>query len=149
MFDSSIDTRAHIKMVRKLIKEFIVELKIRAWEHDSSKLVAPEKQIFDEFTPKLKDSVYGSDEYKQFLKDMKPALDHHYAENDHHPEHFENGVDDMDILQFVEMIIDWKAASMRHKTGSFQKSIEINKDRFGLSDQLVKMLENTAKNFGW
>jgi len=39
-------------------------------------------------TPKLAGSTYGSEEYKAFLGQMKPALDHHYAVNDHHPEHF-------------------------------------------------------------
>ena len=31
--------------------------------------------------------TYGSDEYKACLTEMKPALDHHYAANRHHPEH--------------------------------------------------------------
>ncbi len=149
MFDSEIETRAHIAMVNLFMKEFAEKLKVRGAIHDVSKLMDPEKPIFDEFTPKLKDSVYGSDEYKQFLKDMNPALVHHYAENRHHPEHFEDGVNDMDILDFVEMVFDWKAASMRHETGSFKKSIAINKERFGLSDQIVKILENTANNFNW
>ena len=59
---------------------------------DNSKLESPEKELFDEYTPKLKDCTYGSDEYKEFLKGLKVALDHHYANNSHHPEHYENGV---------------------------------------------------------
>ncbi len=55
--------------------------------HDRSKTESPEVECFDEYTPKLKGATYGSDEYKQWLAEMKPALDHHYAANRHHPEH--------------------------------------------------------------
>ena len=76
---------------------------------------------------------------------MGPALAHHYANNRHHPEHHKNGVDDMTLIDVLEMLIDWKAASERHNDGNILKSIEKNADRFGLSPQLVKILENTAK----
>jgi hypothetical protein len=116
----------------------------RAATHDESKLGPVEKPIFDEFTPKLKDCTYGSDEYKQYLEHMKVALDHHYANNQHHPEFWENGVNDMDLIDLIEMIFDWKAASERHADGDIMKSIKINQKRFGLSDQLVRILENTV-----
>jgi hypothetical protein len=105
----------------------------------------PEKELFDEFTPKLAGSTYGSDEYKEMLKGLKPALDHHYLYNSHHPEHYDNGIDGMNLLDLVEMFYDWKAASERHKNGDILKSIEINKIRFNMSDQLVSILNNTAK----
>ena len=38
---------------------------------------------------------------------------------------YANGVAGMDILDLVEMLCDWKAASERTKDGDFQKSIEI------------------------
>ena len=74
---------------------------------------------------------------------MKPALDHHYANNSHHPEHFENGVDDMTLIDLVEMLADWKAATMRHADGDIWKSLEIQREKLGLSDQLVKIFANT------
>lgn len=78
---------------------------------------------------------------------MEPALDHHYANNSHHPQHYENGVDGMDLFDIVEMFFDWKAAGERTKDGDIFKSININKERFGLSEQLVKIFENTARKF--
>jgi hypothetical protein len=65
----------------------------------------------------------------------------------HHPEHFKDGVDDMNLLDIMEMFCDWKAAGERHNDGNILKSIERNADRFGLSPQLVRILENTAKLF--
>lgn len=123
------------------------ELLQRATVHDNSKLQSPEKELFDEFTPKLKNCTYGSDEYKEFLKGLKTALDHHYANNSHHPEHYPNGINGFDLFDLVEMFFDWKAASERHADGDIFKSIEINKERFGLSEQLAEILKNTATRF--
>jgi hypothetical protein len=47
------------------------------------------------------------------------------------------------------MLVDWKAASERHATGDIWTSIEHNRERFGLSDQLVAILRNTAREMGW
>ncbi len=140
------ETYKHIDRVRKLMSAVIENLLSRMDEHDQSKLGSPEVEIFTEFTPKLKDSEYGSDEYKEFLKQMKPALDHHYEENSHHPEHWENGVDDMNLIDLIETLCDWKAAGERHKDGgNIFRSIKINTERFRLGPQLVKILENTAE----
>ena len=101
-------------------------------------------ELFTEYTSKLADVTYDSDEYKEYLGKLKPALDHHYANNRHHPEHHKNGIDDMNLIDIVEMICDWKAASERHNDGNIRKSIEINANRFGISPQMVKIMENTA-----
>lgn len=149
MYDSEKDTREHIEKVRGFLHFCAITLQQRSYSHDESKLCDPEKAIFDEYTPKLAGSTYGSDEYKQFLAEMKPALDHHYAHNSHHPEHYPNGIDGMSLLDVLEMLCDWKAATMRHKDGNLADSLRINKQRFGISDQLASILENTAKELGW
>lgn len=143
-YDSEADTLKHIKRVAELLSSASVELLRRANIHDNSKLYSPEKELFDRFTPKLKNCPYGSDEYKGYLKDLGAALDHHYANNSHHPEHYPNGVNGFDLFDLIEMFFDWKAAGERHINGNIHKSIEINKDRFNLSPQLVDILNNTA-----
>lgn len=148
-YDSKADTLQHIKQVQKFINRFIVILLSRAEDHDFSKLNAPEKDIFDKYTPKLKDTTYGSDQYKSYLKEMNVALDHHYQQNRHHPEHFVNGVSDMNLVDIIEMVCDWKAATMRHSNGDIFKSLEINSERFGLNEQLVKIIHNTLRDFEW
>jgi hypothetical protein len=118
--------------------------------HDRSKTETPEVEVFDEFTPKLKRSTYGSAEYKGFLEAMGEGLKHHYAVNCHHPEFFgEDGVNGMTLVDLIEMLADWKAATERHDDGDLAKSLEIQRERFGLSDQLVAILRNTAEHFGW
>jgi hypothetical protein len=148
-YDSKTDTLLHIKRVAQLLTEASAELIRRANVHDNSKLNSPEKEFFDEYTPKLAGCTYGSDEYKSFLKELKVGLDHHYANNSHHPEHYENGVNGFDLFDLIEMFFDWKAAGERHNDGNIYKSIEHNKTRFSLSEQTVSIFQNTAKNLGY
>ena len=54
----------------------------------------------------------------------------------------------MNLVDLLEMIIDWKAASMRHDDGDVMRSIDINTKRFGMDPQLVKILQNTVRDFG-
>lgn len=149
MYDSRPDTLAHIDRVKELMLAVYLDLRRRAIEHDQSKLEEPEKPIFDAMTPKLKDSTYGSDEYKGFLAEMKVALDHHYAIYPHHPEHYPNGIRDMSLMDLTEMLCDWKAATERHANGDLARSIEQNQERFGYTDELKGILINTARAFGW
>lgn len=148
-YDSTQDTLKHIKRVNQLLTEAATELLRRAAVHDNSKLESPEKEYFDEFTPKLAVTTYGSDEYKEFLSQLKVGLDHHYRNNSHHPEHYEDGVNGMDLFDLIEMFLDWKAATERHNDGHIYSSININKKRFELSEQLVRILVNTADRLGW
>jgi hypothetical protein len=145
MYDSREDTKKHIEKVGEYIQELGREVLSRKITHDRTKLIEPEKPIFDEYTPKLKDSTYGSDEYKGYLKEMNTALQHHYKFNRHHPEHFENGIQGMTLVDLCEMLADWKAATLRHADGDILKSLEINQKRFGYSDELKQILFNTVK----
>lgn len=89
-YDSRQDTIKHIGKVQTYLTLFIGNLFTRSHRHDLSKLFFPEKEAFDSLGPTevLAKLVYGSPEYTANLSKIKPAIDHHYAVNDHHPEHF-------------------------------------------------------------
>jgi hypothetical protein len=144
--DQRFKTLRHIETVRNYLNTCIRLLLVKAELHDQTKLQEPEREVFDKYTPLLRDLEYGSEEYKACLREMKPAIDHHNAHNQHHPEYWYNGIKDMDLLDLVEMLCDWKAAGLRHTTGDLIKSIEINKKRFGFSDDLEAVFKNTAKH---
>lgn len=146
-YDSEADTRKHIARVNELLLLSINELTKRAVKHDASKLTPAEKPFFDEETPKLKNLKFGSDEYKQSLDRLMSALDHHYANNSHHPQFYENGVDGMDLFDLIEMLCDWKAAGERTDGGDILESIEINAQRFEISPQLVSIFKNHAQRY--
>lgn len=144
MSESKFKTMRHIETVRNYLAMVISEFCHRSIKHDQSKLESPEVEIFEVYTPKLRDCTYGSDEYKSYLKEMQVALDHHYANNSHHPEFYKNGINGMTLFDLLEMLCDWKSATLRHANGDIYKSIVINKDRYGISEQLSEILKNTV-----
>jgi hypothetical protein len=75
---------------------------------------------------------------------MDKALKHHYENNRHHPEHFPNGIQGMNLIDVIEMLCDWKSSTLRHADGDIYKSIAINQKRFGYSDEMAQLLRNTA-----
>jgi hypothetical protein len=147
------ETRKHILLVGKYLHIFASALLERASRHDMSKLEEPELSVFEEYTPKLANTTYGSDEYKIYLAEMKLALDHHYANNKHHPEFndingfsfqtLNDSIRSMDLVDIVEMLCDWLAATERHNDGKIGNSININEKRFGINDQLSQIFRNT------
>lgn len=145
------ETRKHIAKVQYYIKLITDELTLRGLNHDLSKLSSPEVEIFAKNTRKLarlkfqNENGEVSDEYKASLAAINEATAHHYAVNRHHPEHYPNGINGMDLVDIVEMLCDWKAASLRQHDGNLLKSIEANAKRFNISKQLLEILENTAK----
>ena len=88
MSESKFKTMRHIETVRNYLNLVIKKLMSRQEHHDQSKLRSPEVEIFEEYTPKLRGVTYGSNEYRQYMKEMKVAIDHHNSVNRHHPEFF-------------------------------------------------------------
>ena len=143
--ECQVETQKHIETVRKYIRFMMDKIETRGVKHDASKLESPEVELFAEVTPKLAETTYGSDEYNAFLDKLKPALDHHYASNRHHPQHFVNGINDMTLIDIIEMFCDWKASTLRQNDGNLLKSIETNAERFNMDGQLKQILMNTAR----
>jgi hypothetical protein len=149
-YDSTIDTTLHINRVRFLLGQCAIVLLERGSRHDASKLEEPEKEIFDVVGNRLAVVTYAGEEYKHSLAELKTALDHHYVNNTHHPEHYPNGVDGMSLFDLIEMLMDWKAAGERHPGGmDIVRSVEISSDRFSVGEQLKKILMNTVLEMSW
>ena len=149
-YDSTPDTLRHSLRVAELMGELIKELLDRSIRHDLSKTREPELAVYDTFVPRLRAATYGSEEYLALVEAMGEGLRHHYAHNRHHPEHFANGINDMTLVDLVEMLADWKASTERTTPhGDLAASLTINRERFDIAPQLMDILENTARHFGW
>lgn len=133
----------HKIWVSKYIISFILRLLVRMIFHDVSKMRPKEICGFMKIIGDLQGLEYGSDEYNENLKKLNGALRAHYEKNKHHPEHFKDGVYDMELLDLVEMICDWKAASRRCKNSDVKENVNINKDRFKLEGQLTCVIRNS------
>ena len=142
------ETKKHIKKVKDVGNRFCMNLSRRLLIHDKSKLEDPEKTMFAKHTDILNKLEYGTKEYKDQLELMKQdCLFHHYENNSHHPEHYENGINDMDIMDIIEMLIDWKSSGERTKDGDFQKSLEYNMERFHVEEPLRSIILRSRKYF--
>lgn len=151
MIDNSVrSTLEHIKQVQLNINEFTSKLIKRGIVHDESKLDEPEVSAFARLGGNLATSEYNSKEYHDGIKqlDLSGALTHHYEKNAHHPEHHQDGVWDMSLLDLVEMFCDWQAAVLRQENGDLLKSIDSNAERFHMSPQLASIFRQTARFIG-
>lgn len=146
MTQARFQTMRHIETVRNYISLCIKELLDRQMHHDQSKLEGEECEAFEVLTERLHGLTYGSEEYKSNLRQYAPAIQHHYKNNRHHPEHFpDGGILKMNLIDLLEMLCDWKSASLRHADGDIWRSLDINKERFGYDEQLHIIFQNTVQ----
>jgi len=143
LYDCTDDVMEHKRKVEYWLRDIANQISGRAKAHDDSKLKEPEKAIFDQWTPNLEQVEFGSEEYHRALEAMGQGLEHHYHNNRHHPEHFQDGVEGMTLVDLIEMFCDWLAAAEKKKT---HVDLDYLQQRFGLSNQLVKVLYNTLED---
>jgi hypothetical protein len=149
-FEFTSSLQKHQEKVKRILGYFIAdELKYRAARHDRSKLSVEEKSIFVSSWKLLKEGKkdYLGDAYKKALEALSPALKHHYGVNDHHPEHFLNGVQDMSCFQIFEMLSDWFVSSGMDEKENSQEALHFliskNSERFKIPKDLSAVLLNT------
>jgi len=137
----------HKYLVVKHLSPIIEALVQRMMVHDDSKFDEDEFPEYVKAKEEFKQVQFGTEEYAKVREKYAAPINAHYKKNTHHPEHYPNGIEDMDLLDVIEMLVDWKAASMREKDGGdIQKSIQHSAERYKINPQLVKILENTAKS---
>lgn len=141
------ETQKHIKSVNNNLNIIIKELIERGEKHDLSKFEEPEFSIFARNTHKLAKVEFGSEEYKKMLEEVRPAIEHHFSKNRHHPEHWPNGIKDMNLVDLIEMLVDWKSATARNKNGNIMKSIDFNAAKFNMSEDLKQIFKNTVRDY--
>lgn len=132
----------HKRLVAQYLQKATTALFQRAVEHDYSKFAAEEFEPFAANQESFATIPYGTEEYRAALRRVKPAIQHHYAANRHHPEHWANGVNDMDLLDVVEMVCDWIAASQRVPGDTLK--LESLQERFKIEPQLLGIIEHTV-----
>lgn len=140
----------HIELVNALLISFAKELKLRGELHDASKFEDVEAiplRLLQEKTDKTGPTPYGTLAYDENLKILKPMLDHHYANNSHHPEHYEKGMFGFDLFDLVEMFCDWKAASERNK--DYSMNLTYSAKKYGIPAMLLEIMKNTAQRLNY
>ena len=148
-FDFLCDIILHVGEVQENIEEFTSELKKRGLAHDRTKFLALEFDAFVSTREDFKRANYGSEEYKRCVDEAHGAVVHHHENNRHHTHYHKNGIDDMNMIDIIEMVCDWKAASRRSPDMDFAGSIDHAFKKYGVGKQLGRILKNTFEQLGW
>lgn len=143
-------TLFHKARVSELLSSAAMELLQRGAVHDDSKfepIEADRLRQMDELIAREGNVAFGSPEYEERKKLLGPMLTEHYRRNSHHPEHFGNGVNGMNLFDVLEMLLDWKAASERGEAHVL--GLKAGVAKYAIDAQLAEILENTARHYGW
>jgi len=167
------DTILHISEVRQALEIFESLLRQRGLAHDRTKLEAFEFDAFVKTRPEFKKANYGTPEYEACTEAIKPAIDHHYANNRHHTAHRrfvcngcfteydtepdrcdrcgysqfqeETGIEAMTLVDLLEMLADWAAASRRSPDVELEDTLDDAFARYGINPQLARIIRNTIR----
>lgn len=123
----------HRGQVAYLLRELARQFEARADLHDLSKFKLDEFSEFVDINRIAREHAFGSKEYNDSLSGNK-AIALHFSRNRHHPEYHEGGVNQMNLVDFIEMVCDWIAASRTYGTTKWEDVITEQKRRFDLSN---------------
>lgn len=143
------DTLVHMKEVAALLSQAEADLRQRGVVHDLTKLQEPEFTAFVSNTPHFKQANYGTPEYAACVERIRPAIEHHHQNNRHHTAFHPNGVADMNLMDIIEMVADWRAAARRSPDLSFKEALPRAFKKYGIDETLQKLILNTIEYLGW
>lgn len=148
--ESRAQTRQHIAQVRALLEQVIANIDHRLEDHDKSKLVEPEVSGYASLHKAMDGVLYGSAEYLAVVAAHREVINLHYERNDHHPQHYANGMFGMSLMALLEMLCDWKARADAEESG-LDRSFAIQAGRATTDGEhvLLGILRNTAIELGW
>lgn len=116
---------SHKRRILYWTNVFVKELKRRALQHDDSKLEEPELSGWRAMDKEPR-YPYGTKEYDDKIRRYHWLLELHWRRNRHHPEYWQIWKDrrDRDLLDYIEMLIDWMAAKGNGKL-TYQQAREL------------------------
>lgn len=140
------DVMEHKMNVQIIMNKLSRAILIRGRRHDNSKLKSPEKEGYSAHYNELRTAKFGSPEYQTIKEKLEPVIQHHYAENDHHPEHFgaHDGIFHMDCVQIIEMLADW-VATAHHKGTDVVADLPKLMEQCDIPENYYMIFKNTVE----
>lgn len=148
-FDTLMEMLRHTKEVFARLEAIASDLRRRGILHDLTKFDELEFTTFCSTREKFKKADYGSEEYAECTRLAKPAVDHHYKNNRHHTGYHEKGILGMNLLDILEMVADWKAASKRSPNLTFKDSLPKAFEKYKIPEAIQEVILNTIDYLGW
>lgn len=134
----------HQTLVRKYLLQLAHRLEERALLHDLSKLQLDEFGGFIEIQQIARGHRIDSEEYKASIQ--AEVVNLHLSRNSHHPEYYPDGLWGMNLLDMIEMVIDWQAASETYGKATLLEALPIQKERFKMTDRQYWLIQFIAEN---
>lgn len=134
-------------LVHDTMSHMARELTVRSRQHDRTMLGTPEREKFEDsykITQKL-EPIYDPDTFDCRIGLANGAYMDHFTANDHHPEHFNYGIIDMDLFQLMEFVADIMAYADTTDT-ELSVLLKNMKDWYHMSDQVYNLIINTIKH---
>ncbi len=135
----------HQQKVGAVMLKVINELIHRALTHDASKFTT--QQLRDNLVTlpdkwKIQEAGHGyhSPEQGEHRKRFAQEIHRHRSAHPHHPEHFGNDVNKMNLIDLMEMLCDWYVASP-----DIDQSIHENSRDYKIDPHISQILKNTAR----
>lgn len=138
--------RNHKRNVRKRMLFIADEIIKRADMHDDSKLDYPELGWLVAMDKEGR-APYGSEAYFEKMKRWDCFFKHHYRENTHHPDHYDDKTYGMNIIDIVEMMCDVISYFDELESTKAFEIIDEQAERFGLSEELASILKATLTTY--
>ena len=132
----------HKKSVKRRLLYIADKIRERAEAHDNSKLNYPELGWLVAMDKEGR-APYGSEEYFEKQKRWECFFKHHYSENTHHPDHYDEGTKGMSVVDIVEMMCDVISYLDEIPQEKVFEVISEQAERFGFSSELKAILTNT------
>lgn len=134
----------HQQQVGGVMLKVISELMTRALTHDSSKFTTQQLKdnlitLPDKWKIQAAGHGYHSPQQKEHRQKFAPEIDRHRSAHPHHPEHFGNDVNKMDLIDLLEMLCDWYVSAP-----DIDQSIGENSGDYNIDPHIRQLLENTA-----
>jgi len=137
----------HKEDIAKMLAKFAGEISYRSAIHDNSKFDTDEFNACSENVNEFGKHEFDSPGERELRLRLSDAFSSHRKKNRHHPEHFDNGIDGMNLIDLLEMVADWRSASNRNAGDSIRKSLPIVQEKYKISPQLMNVLTNTIRDF--
>ena len=135
----------HQQKVGAVMQKVISELMDRALKHDDSKFTTQQLRdnlvtLPDKWGIQAEGHGYHSPEQEEHRKRFAPEIHRHRSAHPHHPEHFGNDVNKMNLIDLMEMLCDWYASAP-----DIDQSIDENSCDYKIDPHITQILKNTAR----
>lgn len=139
-----LETKKHIEQVQQCLKDICSKLQLRSYDHDMSRYRRPGSLKFREVYSELKETEGNDEIHLSILEKLRILREKYFKTCRYCPESHDNNVSEMNLVDLLELLSDWKADS-----SDLKKTIIENQKKYKYTDELMNVLLNTAKYLGW